>query len=359
MGGGSGAALMSHGYRMVQWTPFKKTFDLVLAAGVAMFLLTYVLAATLAQPLGESMTPVQLLIRAFGAAAFALLTLTLTIGPLARLSPRFKPLLYNRRHLGVTCFLLALIHAALVVVWYHGFSELNPLVSLLAVNTRYDAILGFPFESLGLAALVILFVMAATSHDFWNANFGPGLWKAIHMLVYWAYALLVAHIMLGVVQSERGLAFPILAGGGGVLVGGLHLAAGWRERRRDVRAETPREDGWIEVGPAASIADGCARIVAPPNAERIAVFRDGARVFALSNVCQHQGGPLGEGRIVDGCVVCPWHGFQYRPEDGRSPPPFAEKVATYRTRIDAGVAYVHVDALPPGTEVAPSFMGQT
>lgn len=347
---------MSHGYRMVQWTPFKKTFDLVLAAGVGVFLGAYVLAGTMAQPLGESMTPIQLLIRAFGAAAFGLLTLILMIGPLARLSPRFKPLLYNRRHMGVTCFLLGLIHAGLVLLWYHGFAEVNPLVSLLAENANYTNIRGFPFESLGLLALTALFILAATSHDFWNANLGPGLWKALHMLVYWAYALLVAHIMLGVVQSERGLAYPILAGVGGMLVAGLHLVVGWRERGRDLSAVEPRADGWIEVGPALAIADGCAKIITPPGAERIAVFRDGSRVFALSNVCQHQGGPLGEGRIIDGCVVCPWHGFQYRPEDGRSPAPFTEKVATYRTRIVAGIAYVHADPLPAGTEVAPSLL---
>jgi nitrite reductase/ring-hydroxylating ferredoxin subunit len=30
-----------------------------------------------------------------------------------------------------------------------------------------------------------------------------------------------------------------------------------------------------------------------------------------------QNGPLGEGRIVDGCITCPWHGYQYRPDTGR------------------------------------------
>lgn len=347
---------MSHGYRMVQWTPFKRKFDQLLLAGCLIFLLSYVAVGALAQPAGETFTPVQLLIRAFGTAAFLLLTLILTIGPLARLSPRFKPLLYNRRHMGVTCFLLALVHAALVILWYHGFSDVNPLVSLLASNTRYDAIGGFPFESLGLVALAILFIMAATSHDFWNANFGPALWKTIHMAVYWAYALLIGHVLLGVVQSERGLAYPILAGAGGLLVAGLHLVAGWREQVLDSDAAALGEDGWIAVGLAASLADGRAKIITPPDAERIAVFRDGLRIFALSNLCQHQGGPLGEGRVIDGCVVCPWHGFQYRPENGCSPDPFTEKVATYRTRINAGIAYVHALPLPPGTEVAPSLL---
>lgn len=45
-------------------------------------------------------------------------------------------------------------------------------------NPRYDSPGGFPFASLGLAALLILFVMAATSHDFWNGVLGLGLGAA-------------------------------------------------------------------------------------------------------------------------------------------------------------------------------------
>jgi RecG-like helicase len=74
--------------------------------------------------------------------------------------------------------------------------------------------------------------------------------------------------------------------------------------------------------------------------------RDGERVYGLSNRCRHQGGPLGEGRIVDGCVTCPWHGFQYRPQDGVSPPPYTERVATYRTQVVDGIVYLHPDPLP-------------
>jgi DMSO/TMAO reductase YedYZ heme-binding membrane subunit/nitrite reductase/ring-hydroxylating ferredoxin subunit len=350
---------MAHGYRMVQWTPFKVAFDRALAVGLLVFVGAYVAVAVLAQPPGQSLTPIQLVLRATGAAAFALLTLILAIGPLARLNRRVLPLLYNRRHLGVTCFGLALVHAGLVVLWYHGFSDINAFVSLLTSNVAYGAARGFPFEALGLLALLILFVLASTSHDFWNVNLGPLAWKAIHMAVYAAYALAVAHVMLGAAQAETGWAWSAIAGGGAVLVAGLHLAAGWRERTRDRTAAELAADGWLEVGPAGDIADGRARIVAAPGAERIAVFRDGDRVFALSNVCRHQGGPLGEGRLVDGCVVCPWHGFQYRPEDGCSPPPYTEKVATYRTRVVDGVAFVHPEALAPGTPVAPSRLDGT
>jgi nitrite reductase/ring-hydroxylating ferredoxin subunit len=77
-------------------------------------------------------------------------------------------------------------------------------------------------------------------------------------------------------------------------------------------------------------------------------------IHAVSNVCRHQGGPLGEGRIVDGCVTCPWHGFQYRASDGCAPPPYSEKIATYATRIVAGEVFVDPAPAAPGTPIAPS-----
>jgi nitrite reductase/ring-hydroxylating ferredoxin subunit len=58
----------------------------------------------------------------------------------------------------------------------------------------------------------------------------------------------------------------------------------------------------------------------------VAIFKYDGKISAISNVCQHQNGPLGEGKIIDGLVTCPWHGFQYCPHDGASPEPFKEKV---------------------------------
>jgi DMSO/TMAO reductase YedYZ heme-binding membrane subunit len=245
---------MGHAYKAVQWTPYKKRFDFVLALGVATFLAAYV-AAGLMLPHGADFAPIQVAIRAFGAAAFALLTLVLAIGPLSRFSSRFLPLLYNRRHLGVLCFALALMHAILVIVWYHAFSQVNPFISLLTSNTRYVAILGFPFESLGLAALAILFVMAATSHDFWNALLGPGLWKRLHMAVYAAYGLIVAHVLLGAAAADKGIAYPLAVGGSAVALAALHIAAGRKEISRDRAPAELDRDGWIEVGPLETIPD--------------------------------------------------------------------------------------------------------
>ena len=131
----------------------------------------------------------------------------------------------------------------------------------------------------------------------------------------------------------------------------MHLLAGNRERFLD-RGTDAASDGWLRVGPPLSIPDKGARIVAARGGERIAVFRDGTVIGALSNLCAHQNGPLGEGKIIDGCVTCPWHGYQYRLEDGCAPPPFHEKLATYRLRLRAGLVEVDPRPLPPGTPAA-------
>lgn len=344
---------MSHGYKAVTWTPFKKRFDTWLLAGVGLYLVSFVASATLYVPDGESFAPIQTLIRATGTLSFILLNFILVIGPLSRLTPRFKPFLYNRRHLGVTAFIVALVHAFFVLLWYYGFSEMNVFVGLLVANPRYDAIAGFPFESLGAVALILMFVMAATSHDFWNANLGPGLWKTLHMGVYFVYGLLILHVALGALQFEKSPLYMAALYLSVLTVGGLHLLSSFGASKADLKVENGE---WLVVGPALNIKDKCAIVVEPQNGERIAVFRSGRKVFSISNVCRHQGGPLGEGRIIDDCVTCPWHGFQYRPEDGQSPPPFTEKIATYKTRIVNGIVEVFAEPNPPGTPQSPAMI---
>src|ERR1041385_4075595 len=154
-------------YRAVQWNRQKKFYDAVLVGGVATYLVTFGLLTKLLFP---RVTDEIMLIRAFGTGAFLLLHVILGIGPLCRLNPKFLPLLYNRRHAGVTCFLLGLIHAALVVITYHAGSDTNPVLSIFVSSPFTTSVAGVPFQPFGFFALVILFLMAATSHDFWLAT---------------------------------------------------------------------------------------------------------------------------------------------------------------------------------------------
>lgn len=312
---------MSLQFQAVGWNRPKRVYDTVLLAFVAAWLGIFITTGAWVHPNATAET---LMIRALGTCAIFLLHVILAIGPLCRLNPAFLPLLYNRRHLGVTMFLLGLAHGVFTLVQFHAFGDAGILESLFTSNP------GFPFEVLGFLALCWLFLMAATSHDFWLETLSPRVWKALHMGVYVAYGLLVGHV-------------PWIAPGAAGLCA-LHLTAAWRERRID---------NSVPVCRASAIPDNRAQVVSL-GGERIAVFRYGDKISAVSNVCRHQNGPLGEGRIIDGCITCPWHGYQYLPQDGTSPPPFPEKVETYATRVVDDVVYVDPRPNAPGTYVEPS-----
>jgi sulfoxide reductase heme-binding subunit YedZ len=333
---------MSVKYRFIDWNPAKKAYDMALAAGLVVYLGLFV---GIGFAMHADATIETLLIRALATAAFLLLHVILSIGPLCRLNPKFLPLLYNRRHLGVTMFLVALAHAVFSIVQFHALGNVNPIVSLLTS--------GRGFQTFGATALVIFFLMAATSHDLWLAKLGPRSWKTLHMGVYLAYALVVVHVALGALHSEARPVLAVATGAGMAWILGLHVVAAFHERAAD--RDTPRvEDGWIDAGSVEAIEDGGARIVCA--GERIAVFRYGGKLSAVSNVCRHQGGPLGEGRVIDGCITCPWHGYQYLPANGRSPAPFTEKVATYDVRVVGGRVYVNPEPHEPGTPVEPAHV---
>lgn len=341
---------MGAAYKAVQWNGNKVVYDLYVVAAVAAFIGVFMAVGLMAHPSGHAADPVVLLIRALGSAAFLMLTITLMIGPLARLSPRFLPMLYNRRHLGVMTFLVAAAHFGLSLFWYHGGGPLNPFVSLLVSNPLYQSVPGFPFEAFGLAAFAVLFLLAATSHDFWLNNLSAPVWKALHMLIYPAYGLLVLHIAFGALMTEKSVVYPVLTVAALAIVSGLHLFAAYREWRRDSGMKGVKAPGgWIDVGDPADVPDGRAVIAPLPHGDRVAIFRKGQRLHAIENACRHQSGPLGEGCLKDGLVTCPWHGWQYRLEDGVSPPPYSERVATYDLRLsDKGRVTVRVKKNPLG-----------
>jgi DMSO/TMAO reductase YedYZ heme-binding membrane subunit/nitrite reductase/ring-hydroxylating ferredoxin subunit len=341
---------VSHVYQAVGWNRQKRFYDTIVAVGLVAYIGLFVGVGSLLFPYATAET---LIIRGVGSAAFFLLHVVLCIGPLCRLDSRFLPLLYNRRHLGVVTFLLGLIHGSFAIVQFHALGDKNPLVSLFVSNQSFASLPNFPFQQLGFLALVILFFMAATSHDFWLRNLTPPVWKSLHMLVYLAYGLLVAHVTLGELQSETSPVLLVATTFGLVVVVGLHLAAARKEARLDRKQPDPAPQGFMDACGLETIPEKYAAVVCLAG-ERIAIFKFDGKVSAVSNVCRHQNGPLGEGKIVDGCITCPWHGYQYLPETGASPPPFTEKVSTFRTRIVGNRVWVDPKPNPPGTAVAPS-----
>jgi nitrite reductase/ring-hydroxylating ferredoxin subunit/DMSO/TMAO reductase YedYZ heme-binding membrane subunit len=342
---------MSAHFRAVSWNRQKLIYDGVALAGVLLFLLLF---AAVSVVRNRTLTAETVLIRGLGLSAFVLLHVILSLGPLARLDPRYLPLLYNRRHLGVLMCVLALGHAVFSLIQFHALGDRSALVSLLTSGGAPRDPANFPFEWMGVLALGVIWLMAVTSHDYWLVTLSPLTWKALHMSVYVAYVLLLGHVVLGVGQDAVHPLFLAAVALGAAVVFGLHIAAGLGVRVGD-RPRAADGQGWVDVGPVENLRPGRAR-TAMVRGERVAVVRHDNGISCVSNVCRHQGGPLGEGRMVDGCLTCPWHGYQYLPESGTSPPPFTEKIATYRVRIVAGRVQVHEAANAPGTRVEPALV---
>jgi nitrite reductase/ring-hydroxylating ferredoxin subunit/DMSO/TMAO reductase YedYZ heme-binding membrane subunit len=339
---------MSASYQAILWNRYKKVYDLVLLGFVVTYLALFISITLVVNP---EVTQETLIVRAFGSLAILLLHIILMIGPLARLNSAFLPILYNRRHLGVTMFCMAAIHGIFSIIQFHSLGNINPIVSVFLSNTHYESFTKFPFEAFGFVALVILFLMAITSHDFWLHNLSPRVWKTLHMMVYFAYALIILHVLLGVLQFESSPIFFSLLGLGMSSIITLHLVSSSKEHKKDKAIENV--NGFVRICSVNEIEEKRAKVVCLQD-ERIAIFKYDQKISAISNVCKHQNGPLGEGRIIDGCITCPWHGYQYLPHNGSSPPPFKEKVATYQVKVIDGDVWVNPKPFAEGTELEPA-----
>jgi len=73
--------------------------------------------------------------------------------------------------------------------------------------------------------------------------------------------------------------------------------------------------------------------------QKIAVFNVEGEYFALDNQCPHQGGPLGDGKVEDGCVYCPWHGWEFDIESGEHVQG-TERATRYEVSVEGDDIYV-------------------
>src|SRR3954453_23721522 len=108
-----------------------------------------------------------------------------------------------------------------------------------------------------------------------------------------------------------------LAGYGTVSVGGF--LGGHLSFRRGVGVdhtaflEVPAD--WTAVVDEASVKER-ERLLVREGGVEVGLVRERGSLYALLERCSHQGGPLHEGRIEDGCIVCPCHSSRYRLSDG-------------------------------------------
>jgi nitrite reductase/ring-hydroxylating ferredoxin subunit len=69
----------------------------------------------------------------------------------------------------------------------------------------------------------------------------------------------------------------------------------------------------------------------------VVLIRHDGNIYALVDTCAHLGGPLSEGTLQGGCIICPWHGSRFAMQDGRTldgPSAFPQPVL--QTRVQDG-----------------------
>jgi pyruvate oxidase len=102
---------------------------------------------------------------------------------------------------------------------------------------------------------------------------------------------------------------------------------------------------WHRIDPGGLEIDRVTTVVAGGRA--ICVTRTSQGYGALDNRCPHQGGPLGDGHIENGNVICPWHGYEYHPCTGTPPPGFSDAATAYPVEHREDGLYVELPEVPP------------
>ena len=107
----------------------------------------------------------------------------------------------------------------------------------------------------------------------------------------------------------------------------------------------PVDPGGLEVGRVTTVVCG---------GRALCLTRTEAGYGALDNRCPHQGGPLGDGQIENGYVICPWHAYEYDPVSGKPPPGFVDAATAYPVEERDTGLFVQL----PVVEAEPSLMDQ-
>ena len=74
----------------------------------------------------------------------------------------------------------------------------------------------------------------------------------------------------------------------------------------------------------------------------ICVARTNGEVTPMDNVCLHRGGPLGQGVVMGGKIVCPWHGWEFDLKTGKTGRGGDEGVAVYEVKVEGDDVLVQI-----------------
>ena len=99
------------------------------------------------------------------------------------------------------------------------------------------------------------------------------------------------------------------------------------------------------VASVSDIPEGEIRVVMCAEGRSLAVSNIEGDLYAIDNVCTHDDGPLGEGRLLRGRIICPRHGAAFDARTGRALTlPAVRGVSAYAVTVDGDDVYVDCEA---------------
>ncbi len=100
--------------------------------------------------------------------------------------------------------------------------------------------------------------------------------------------------------------------------------------------------GFVKIGTRADLPEEGQAKEFTVDGKVICVARVEGALAAVDNVCPHRGGPLGQGVVLDGKLICPWHGWQYDPRTGACAHNPGVSIAVYPLKVEGEDVLVEI-----------------
>lgn len=98
-------------------------------------------------------------------------------------------------------------------------------------------------------------------------------------------------------------------------------------------------EGLTLVARVEEVPPGSSR-VCQVNGRAIALFNVNGQFYAIYNLCPHEGGPLGKGRLKGHVVSCPWHDLAFDVRSGEATDGGGYCVGSYEVLVRDGQVYI-------------------